>query len=227
MTIRSLALALILATAPAAFAEEAGFTPLFNGKSFDGWEQRGGKAKYRVENGAVVGTSVPNTPNSFLCTKKEYGDFILEFEFKVNPALNSGVQFRSQYAPEGQTVESAGKKIKGGPGGRVFGYQAEIDPSPRSYTGGIYDEGRRGWLQDLSKNEAARKAFKPGEWNHYRIECRGDSLKTFINGVPAADLKDSVNPKGFIALQVHGVGKKVEPLEVSWRNIRIKELAAK
>ncbi|MCZ2344228.1 MAG: DUF1080 domain-containing protein [Bacteroidales bacterium] len=227
MSIRSLSLALILATAPAALADEAGFTPLFNGKSLDGWEQRGGKAKYRVEDGAVVGTSVPNTPNSFLCTQKEYGDFILEFEFKVNPALNSGVQFRSQFAPEGKTVESAGKKIKGGPGGRVFGYQAEIDPSPRSYTGGIYDEGRRGWLQDLSKNEAARKAFKPGEWNRYRIECRGDSLKTFLNGVPAADVKDSVNPKGFIALQVHGVGKKEEPLEVRWRNIRIKELAAK
>jgi hypothetical protein len=227
MAIRFLTLALMLFTAPVVLADDAGFVPLFNGKSFDGWEQRGGKAKYQIEDGAVLGTSVPNTPNSFLCTKKEYGDFILEFEFKVNPALNSGVQFRSQYAPEGETVESAGKKIKGGPGGRVFGYQAEIDPSPRSYTGGIYDEGRRGWLQDLSKNEAARKAFKPGEWNSYRIECKGESLKTFINGVPAADVKDSVNAKGFIALQVHGVGKKTEPLDVRWRNIRIKELQAK
>lgn len=223
MTLRLLTLTLLLSV-PALHAADDGFTPLFDGKSIEKWESRGGKAKYRVEDGAIVGTSVPNTSNTFLCTPQEYGDFILEFDFKVDPALNSGVMFRSQYAPEGETKESAGKKIKGGPGGRVFGYQAEIDPSPRSYTGGIYDEGRRGWLQDLSKNEAARKAFKPGEWNHYRIEAKGDTLKTFINGVPAVEVKDTVDAKGFIGLQVHGVGKKEEPLEVRWKNIKIKEL---
>lgn len=232
MTLRLLGLATtmlgcLLVTDLSQAAEKPGFVPLFDGKSLNGWVQRGGKAKYTIEDGTIVGTSVPNTPNSFLCTEKEYGDFILELEFKVDPALNSGIQFRSQYAPEGKTVESAGKTIKGGPGGRVFGYQAEIDPSPRSYTGGIYDEGRRGWLQDLKNNEAARKAFKPGEWNHYRIECRGDSLKTFVNGVPAADLKDKETPRGFIALQVHGVGKREEPLTVRWRNIHIQELPSK
>lgn len=196
----------------------------FDGKSLDGWVQRGGKAKYRVENGEIVGTSVPNTPNSFLCTEKEYSDFILELEFKVDPRLNSGVQVRSQFAPEGKSVTSAGKTIKGGPGGRVFGYQVEIDPSERSYTGGVYDEGRRGWLQDLSKNEPARKAFRPNEWNTLRIVCKADSIETKVNDVPAADVKDAVDAKGFIALQVHGVGKKTEPLEVRWRNIRIKEL---
>ena len=231
MTVRQLILALttsgLITAGSAHAAEEAGFTPLFDGKSIDGWVQRGGEAKYRVEDGAVVGTTIPNTPNSFLCTPRDYSDFVLELEFKVDPALNSGVQFRSQFAPEGETVESAGKKIKGGKGGRVFGYQAEIDPSPRSYTGGIYDEGRRGWLQDLKNNEAARKAFKAGEWNTYRIECRGDSLKTFVNGVPAADVTDEVNAKGFIALQVHGIGKRKETLEVRWRNIKIKELGDK
>ena len=104
----------------------------------------------------IIGSAVPNTPNSFLCTRREYGDFILELEFKVDPTLNSGVQVRSQYAEEGKEVESAGKKIKGGPGGRVFGYQVEIDPSERAYTGGVYDEGRRAWLKDLKDNEAAQ-----------------------------------------------------------------------
>lgn len=198
--------------------------PLFDGKSLNGWVQRGGKAKYRVEDGAIVGTSVPNTPNSFLCSEREFGDFVLELEFKVNPALNSGVQVRSQYAPEGKAVESAGKTIKGGPGGRVFGYQVEIDPSPRSYSAGIYDEGRRGWLQDLSKNTEAQKAFKANEWNTLKIECKGDTIKTWINGVHAVTVKDSVDPKGFIGLQVHGVGKKEDPLEVRWRNIKLVEL---
>jgi hypothetical protein len=194
--------------------------PLFDGKTLEGWEQKGGAAKYRVENGEVVGTSVPNTGNSFLCTTKNYGNFILELEFKVDPKLNSGVQIRSQCFDEPMVV--ADRKI---PAGRVHGYQVEIDPSDRAWSGGIYDEGRRGWLNDLKNNEAARKAFKPGEWNTFRVECRGDSIKTWLNGVPAADLKDSLTPEGFISLQVHGVGAEKEPREVRWRNIRIEELA--
>jgi hypothetical protein len=202
----------------------AGWVKLCDGKTLKGWVQHGGKAKYRVESGDIVGTSVPNTSNSFLCTQKEYGDFVLELEFKVDPSLNSGVQVRSHLAPEGQTVESAGKKIKGGAGGRVFGYQVEIDPSPRAYTAGVYDEGRRGWLQDLSKNEAARRAFKPNAFNTLKVECKGHAIKTWLNGVVAANLTDDVDAKGFIALQVHGVGKKTEPMEVRWRNIRLREL---
>ena len=128
------------------------WTSLFNGSSLDGWIQRGGKAKYTVEDGCIVGTTVPKTPNSFLCTEKDYGDFILEYEFKIDPRLNSGVQIRSQLKDNG----------------RVFGYQVEIDPDTnrnRMWTGGIYDEARRGWLNDLSKNEKARNAFKPNQWN--------------------------------------------------------------
>jgi hypothetical protein len=215
MTMLTLLLALALA--------QDDFTPLFNGKDLDGWVQRGGKADYKVEDGAIVGRSVPNTANSFLCTKKDYGDFVLELEFKVNPALNSGVQIRSQCFDEPRTLELGGKKIKVD-AGRVHGYQVEIDPSARAFSGGIYDEGRRGWLADLKENEAARKAFKGGDWNKFKVECKGDSIKTWINDVPAADLKDAVTPSGFIALQVHGVGKKEEALDVRWRNIRIKEL---
>jgi hypothetical protein len=222
------AAALLLAAAPSRSddkKDEAGWVSLFNGKDLDGWVQRGGKAKYRAEDGQIIGTAVPNTANSFLCTKRDYGDFILELEFKCDADLNSGVQIRSQCFDEEKTVELGGKKIKI-PAGRVHGYQVEIDPDVkrgRLWTGGIYDEGRRGWLVDLKDNEAARKAFKPDEWNKFHIECKGDSIKTWLNGVAAADLKDDVTPKGFIGLQVHAV-KNDKPLEVRFRNLRIKEL---
>jgi hypothetical protein len=218
-------LVLCLLTVPAA-ADEEGFKPLFDGKTLDGFEQHGGKAKYTVENGEIVGRSVPNTQNSFLCTQKEYGDFILEVEWKVDPKLNSGVQVRSQYYKEPTEIDIGGKKYKFA-ADRVHGYQVEIDPDVergRLWSGGIYDEGRRGWLADLKDNPAASKAFKPNDWNKFRIECKGDSIKTWINGVAAADLKDNLTPKGLIALQVHGVGAREEPMEVRWRNIRIKEL---
>jgi hypothetical protein len=207
-----------------AFAEET-WTSLFDGKTLTGWEQHSGTAEYRVHDGAVVGKTVPNTGNSFLCTPKKYSNFILEVEFKVDPSMNSGIQFRSNYYSQETEVEIAGKKKKI-PADRVHGYQFEIDPSPRAYTGGVYDEGRRGWLFDLKNNEAARKAFRQGEWNKARIECRGISIKTYINGVPAADFTDDMTPEGVIALQVHGIGKKTEAVgkEVMWRNIRIQEL---
>ncbi|MHC4074797.1 MAG: 3-keto-disaccharide hydrolase [Planctomycetota bacterium] len=205
---------------------------IFDGKTLTGWVQRGGKTRYQVEDGAIVGTAVANTPNSFLCTEKHYSDFILELEFKIDAGLNSGVQIRSNSFPEYKN-------------GRVHGYQVEIDPSvkpytrqprnlladgsfapvgePRRWTGGIYDEGRRGWLYNLTKNEKARRAFKQGQWNHFRIEAIGDSIKSWLNTVPAADMKDSQTSSGFIGLQVHRV-KSCEPLSVRWRNIRIKDL---
>lgn len=199
--------------------------PIFDGKTLTGWEQHSGTAEYRVEDGVIVGKTVPNTGNSFLCTTKKYGDFVLELEFKVDPSMNSGIQFRSNYYTQETEVEINGKKKKF-PADRVHGYQFEIDPSPRAYTGGIYDEGRRGWLKDLKDNEAARKAFKQGEWNKARIECRGDSIKTYINGVLASDITDGLTKEGVIALQVHGIGKKTEAVgkEVRWRNIRLQEL---
>lgn len=224
MTNRLILSAVALSCAFSLRAEDA-FVPLFDGKTLTGWEQHSGKAEYRVQDGAVVGKTVPDTGNSFLCTTKKYSDFILELEFKVDPSMNSGVQFRSNYYTQETEVEIAGKKKKF-PADRVHGYQFEIDPSARAYTGGVYDEGRRGWLFDLKNNEAARKAFKQGEWNKARIECRGNSIKTFLNGVPAADFTDDLTKEGVIALQVHGIGKKTEAVgkEVMWRNIRIQEI---
>ncbi|MBN2327408.1 MAG: DUF1080 domain-containing protein [Candidatus Omnitrophica bacterium] len=229
-------LALIL-SAPfnAAPSGEDGFVDLFNGKNLDGWEQHGGAAEYTVEDGVIVGSSVPKTPNSFLCTKKHYSDFILELEFKVDPSLNSGIQIRSHVYDQPTVVKA--KKEDGSereikiPAGRVHGYQVEIDPSDRAWSAGIYDEGRRGWLNNLEgdKNQKAREAFKQGEWNHVRIQAVGDSIKTWINGVPAADLIDDMTPSGFIALQVHGVGKNLERVgkQVQWRNIKLKVLSSR
>lgn len=202
--------ALILALATTIHAQE--WQNLFDGGSLAGWTQRGGKARYSAEDNCIVGRTVHNTPNSFLCTEKDYANFILELEFKVDPQLNSGVQIRSH------SLESYRN-------GRVHGYQVEIDPSGRAWSGGIYDESRRGWLDDLKDNEPARKAFRQNDWNRFRIEAIGDRIKTWINGVPAADLHDALTPGGFIALQVHGIPKdKPEGIEVRWRNIRIKDL---
>ena len=203
-----------------------GWVNLFNGRDLDGWEQHSGTAKYRVEDGAIVGTTVLNTGNSFLCTKRPYGDFVLELEFKVARNMNSGIQFRSEFYTRETEKEINGKKRKF-PADRVFDYQYEIDPSDRAWTGGVYDEARRGWLADLKDKPAAQKAFRQGEWNKVRIECRGDRIQTWINDVPATDFRDAMTPRGIIALQVHGIGdgKKNKPgEEIRWRNIRLKEL---
>ncbi len=181
---------------------------LFDGQSLDGWVQRGGDAVYRAKDGAIVGETRPNTPNTFLCTTREFADFRLELEFMVDDELNSGVQFRSGVRPE------AGRD-------RVYGYQAEIDPSPRAFSAGVYEEAGRGWLQDLSANPAAQAAFRPLAWNTMVVECRGSRLQTSLNGVPATDLNDSNSASGFIALQVHDVGTRQSPLRVRWRNIRL------
>lgn len=213
-----------------------GYTALFNGNDLNNWQQMGGVAKYTIEDNTIVGTTVADTPNSFLTTKKLYSDFILELEFKVHPKMNSGVQIRSHAYDKETTLKlksSSGEiKEKTFPAGRVHGYQVEIDPDierDRLWTGGIYDEGRRGWLNNLEGNDKARYAFKGGEWNHFIIMCSGDSIKTWINGVPAADLKDDMTAEGFIALQVHGIGNSKEKLghQVKWRNIYIKDLSKK
>jgi hypothetical protein len=153
---------------------------------------------------------VPDEPNSFLATEKDYGDFILELELMVDSTMNSGIQFRSESKADYQN-------------GRVHGYQAEVDPSPRRWSGGIYEEGRRLWLYTMEYNDAGKKAFKNGQWNKYRIECIGPRMRVWVNGVPTAHLVDDLTPRGFIALQVHSIGKNDKPgKQIMWRNIRIR-----
>jgi hypothetical protein len=201
---------------------------IFNGKDLKGWTKRGGNATYRVENGEIVGHSAPNTTNTFLCTDKEFGDFELELDFKIDPQdFNSGVQLRSHARPEGDHE-------------RVYGYQVEIDTNAdRPWTGGIYFEGGSkdkngdwirpgGWLYDLKSNEAAQKERHLGQWNHFKIVAKGRRIQTWLNGVPAADYTDNdekaFTPKGFIALQVHAVGGNTKTKEVRWKNIKLKTL---
>ncbi|MGE5394074.1 MAG: DUF1080 domain-containing protein, partial [Candidatus Saccharibacteria bacterium] len=192
-----------------------GWQSLFNGKDLTGWHQLNGKADYRVEKGEIVGTTVANTPNSFLATDKDYGDFILELDLLVANDMNSGIQFRSISKPEIMN-------------GRVHGYQCEVDPSARAWSGGIYDEARRGWLYTGELNPSAKSAFKLGEWNHYRIECIGNSLRTWLNGTPVAWVIDDMTPSGLIALQVHAIEAKDQPgKQIRWKNIRIKTTGLK
>lgn len=226
---------LFLAACGTAFATD-GWTDLFNGKDLGGWVRRGGKAEYTVADGCIVGTSKLNTPTSYLCTEKTFGDFNLEFEFKVNPKLNSGVQFRSEYFGEKKQIDVDGK-TRTIPPATVFGYQVEIDAEPdkdRWWSGGIYDQSRRGWIYPgkVAGDEAAftkqgREIIKQNDWNLVRVEAVGDSIKTFLNGKPCADLKDSLTLRGFIALQVHTIGKDKEKdgLQVCWRNLRIQEIS--
>ena len=183
---------------------------LFNGKDLSNFEQLNGDASYAIENKELVGTSKLNTPNSFMATKKKYGDFILEFDVLVENGLNSGVQFRSLSTPEYKN-------------GRVHGYQCEIETSSRKWAGGVYDEGRNGWLYPLSRNPKGQQAFIRGEWNHYRIEAIGHDIRTWVNGVQCANLVDDTTSNGFIAFQVHSIhDASLEGKTVRWKNIKIK-----
>ncbi|WP_417935427.1 3-keto-disaccharide hydrolase [Flagellimonas meridianipacifica] len=188
---------------------EIPWVSLFDGETLNGWSQKGGTATYSIKDGSIVGTTVHDSPNSFMTTDKMYDDFILELEFKVDPSMNSGIQIRSNSFSYYRD-------------GRVHGYQVEIDPSERAWSAGIYDEARRGWLNTLDGNLEAQQAFKQNEWNHYRIQAIGDTLQTWINGVPASYLIDDKTASGFIALQVHSIKKEQPPgTEIAWRNIKI------
>ncbi|MFC4210087.1 DUF1080 domain-containing protein [Pedobacter lithocola] len=187
--------------------------PLFDGKTLTGWKAVAGAAPYKVEDGMIIGTMTKGTPNSFLITEQEYGDFILELDVKLEgETTNSGIQTRSHIKPEGNN----GK-------GLVYGRQVEIDPTPRAWTGGVYDEARRLWLYPLELNPSAKSLYKKNEFNHYRIECIGNELKTWVNGTSVSYVIDTLDQSGFIGLQVHGIGNILENdgKKVYFKNINI------
>lgn len=191
---------------------QSSFIPIFDGKTFNGWKILGGKAKYTIEDGVIVGEMVKGVPNSFLSTEKEYEDFILELEFRIEGTeTNSGIQFRSNYDPQGNNGQ-----------GLVFGKQMDIDPSERAWTGGVYDEGRRNWLYPLDLQGSAQKAFKANQFNKVRIEAIGDEVRIWLNDIPTATVIDTLDRKGIIALQVHSVPDRLVGQKVYFKNIRIK-----
>lgn len=199
---------LLLATA-GLHAQE--WEDLFNGRNLKGWEKLDGTADYRVENGEIVGTSRTGTPNTFLATRESYGDFILEYEMKMDRGLNSGVQFRSVATqPDGSS--------------RVNGYQVECDDhDDRPWAGGIYEEAARGWLYPMAYHMEVVGANQRGAWNKIRVEAVGNTLRTYVNGLNFANLVDDRRKEGFIALQVHGIGddEALDGKEIRWKNIRI------
>jgi hypothetical protein len=208
-TVKSAIIIILLVVFCPEFTFSQEWKPLFNAKNLKNWQQLGGEAQYKIVDEAIVGTSKAGTPNSFLATKDIYDDFILEFEVWVDPALNSGVQIRSNSFRDYRN-------------GRVHGYQVELDPGDRAYSGGIYDEARRGWLYPLSVNEKGRRAFRNGSWNKIRVEAVGDIIRTWVNGIQCANLVDDMTDKGFIALQVHSIRNPEQVgKEVKWKNIRI------
>ena len=217
MKVQILVLATLVLSAASALAADKDSkkaTSLFNGKNLDGWTQRNGTATYRVEEDAIVGKTNDGSPNSFLCTDKLYGDFVLEFEVKVDRALNSGVQIRSQ--------------CKGGtPVGRVNGPQVEI--SNDKMAGYIYGEAAGGWMTP-DADRTPHDTFQDGKWNSYRVVAKGPSIKTWINGKQISDLvhqeRFKTHPRGFIGLQVHGIGRGQGPYEVRWRNLHLIDLSA-
>lgn len=188
-----------------------GWISLFDGKSLDGWAVKSGYATYKVEDGAIVGTTATNSPNTFLCTTRNYGDFEMTMEVKLDDGgLNSGLQIRS--------------KLKGDQyGGRVYGPQVEICPGVAGY---IYGEATgKGWL---SQERPAHKLFPLKEWVPFRILAVGPKIETWISGTKVADLTleealATEHKEGLFGLQVHGVGAK-GPFTVRWKNIFIKPL---
>ena len=199
----------LLMAARAGAADQQAGTPIFDGKTLTGWKTLGGGADYKVIDGAIVGSSRPGVPNSFLVTEKNYGDFILELDVRqdVGPT-NSGVQFRSLSTPEFEN-------------GRVHGYQTDIDPSERQWSGGIYEEAQRGWFYTGEMNPPGKALYKFAQWNHYRIEAIGPRLRVWINGAPAADVIDAGKPSGFIGLQVHSIEKPEDAgRTTTWKNLR-------
>lgn len=216
--------------APATRAQDTGWVSLFDGKTLEGWKKSTlGTATYKVVDGVIKGETVEGSPNTFLLSTKEYGDFELEFEVKVHDSLNSGVQIRSrEKTAEDLPKPKDGKKPKKhSQKGRFFGPQVEIEKSP-GQSGYIYGEATgRGWISTEPGEGAAHSHIKNGQWNKYRIVAKGAKIQTWINGQPVADLTDEAifktHPKGYIGLQVHGIKKGSGPFDVHWKNIRIKE----
>jgi len=199
----------IILTVLTGFAGAQSWTNLFDSGNLDGFEKRNGTAEYKLEGDELIGISALETPSTYLCTKEKFSDFILEVDVKVEVGLNSGIQFRSNSLPDYRN-------------GQVHGYQCEIDPSERKWSGGIFDQSRRGWIYPVTMNEPGRQAFQNGQWNKYRIEAIGNEIRTWINGVQVTNLVDAMTAEGFIAFQVHSIrNEEQDGLTVRWKGARV------
>jgi hypothetical protein len=222
MQIRTIVAAFVLLSPLSALAQDGKWINLFDGRSLDGWQSKGGTAKYAAEEGTLVGTTVEGSPNTFLC-KGPFADFELQLEVLCDLPLNSGIQIRSHVYEKDTPQPSNPQRIR--KAGEVYGYQCEIVESSKGVAGNFWDEGRHTrWWDDFANKPAAQKAYKDGPWNHYRIVAQGDRIRSWVNGVACADFRDKTDASGFIGLQVHGIKAGTGPYQVRWKNVRLREL---
>ena len=190
-----------------------GFVPLFHDSDLSGWTPRGGTCKFESDSGMVVGTVVPGSSSTYLCTDRDdYTDFVFTCEMKWLVNGNSGVMFRAQVRED--------KK-----GETVFGPQAEMEGirGDRGWSGGIYGQSCGGYFYPLwlTQHREVRQAIDIDGWNRLTIMAKGDVVKTWVNGIPAAHwVGDGTYAKGFFGLQIH----KGAEGKVAWRDVRVKEL---
>ena len=188
---------------------------LFNGKNLEGWSVIGGAGKVEVEDGAIVLRQTANTKeHTFVHTKKKYKDFILEVDCRRDPRFFYGILFRAQKAPDTAHV-------------RLYGYQSKVDhKKDRSWTGGIFDDFGNiwNWMYTPDTDERAKKTLKPaGEWDHYRIEAIGNTIKVWLNDIPISHIQNTKYKKGYIAFKIHFLGNnKEQEKQRAWiKNVRI------
>lgn len=188
-----------------------GFSDLYNGKDLSGWTPKGGTCKFEAKGDVIVGTCVKGSPSTYLSTEKEYANFIFTCEMKWIVDGNTGVMFRAK-AKKGKKYET------------VYGPQAEMEglAQGRGWSGGIYGQSCGGYFYPLwlDAHKDARAALKKDEFNRITIKAEGNNVKTWINGIPAANWDTEEYMKGFFSLQIHSGSKG----EVQFRNIKIKEL---
>ncbi len=218
-------------------AQNDGWVDLFDGKTLTGWKilnedysYQGNQPEFYVQDGMIICNTKSDVGGGYLVTEKNYDDFILELDVKIDSSLNSGIQCRGQIWQKDTVAMYLAGDAKGTlsqqkfKAGYIWGYQIEVDPSDRAWSGGLYEPGNRGWLVRLTDNEAGRKAFKPLEWNHFKILMDGNKIQAWVNGVQTVDTTDDMNSTGFIGLQFHGAGKEQNNMKSFWKNIKIKEL---
>jgi hypothetical protein len=207
---------LLTSSASAQTNQPPPWVSLFNGKDLNGWTIKGGNGKAWVQDGEIVCHQTTNTlEHTFVCTDARFGDFILEADCKIDGDFNSGILFRSIDMPDVKP-----------PKARLNGYQVKIDPTPRKWTGGVFEDyggSEWQWYYNLADDARAREAFKIGEWNTFRIEAIGKSIKVWVNGVPTANMIHDKYTSGYIALKIHALGNKPEQEKVlgHFKNIRI------
>jgi hypothetical protein len=209
-------ISILLSTSLMAQNDNLPWVSLFNGRNLDGWKTVGSKGNVTIRDGAITCNMVANTPeHTFFCSNEKYGDFILELDVKTDSIYNTGILIRCIDAPK--NVDTC--KVS------LYGYQVKIDPTPRKWTGGIFDDYGKTWhwFYSLLNDSRAKEAYSIGKWNHFRIEAIGSGIRVWVNGIPTTNMTNQKYAKGYIAIKIHALGDKPEQEKIfgQFKNIRI------